>query len=76
VLAGGEVVGINNTSNHDGGQCTLNNPCEMARDGVITTHKKIGYATETYWLTTCVTPGNHLDLDHSGCLLPRPDPRR
>jgi hypothetical protein len=76
VLAGGEIVGINNTSNHDGGQCTLDNPCEMARDGVITTHKGIGYATQTYWLATCITPGNHLDLNRSGCLLPRPDPRR
>jgi hypothetical protein len=76
VLADGEIVGINNTSNHDGGQCTLNNPCEMDRDGVITTHEKIGYATETYWLATCITPGNQLDLDHAGCLLPRPDPRR
>ncbi|WP_243274237.1 serine protease [Streptomyces albus subsp. chlorinus] len=31
VLSGGQVVGINNTSNHDGGQCTLDNPCEMAK---------------------------------------------
>ncbi|MEU2603641.1 S1 family peptidase [Streptomyces albus] len=76
VLSGGQVVGINNTSNHDGGQCTLDNPCEMARNGKITTHKGIGYATQTYWLTTCVVPGNKLDLDRPGCLLPRPDPRR
>ncbi|MGW4101624.1 S1 family peptidase [Streptomyces sp. NPDC004976] len=75
VLVDGKVVAINNTSNHDGGQCTLNNPCEMARNGTITTHKGIGYATQTYWLTTCMAPGSRLDLHRTGCLLPRPDPR-
>ncbi|MBB5076382.1 S1 family peptidase [Nonomuraea endophytica] len=71
-VASGEVVGINNTSNRDGGRCTLNNPCEMSRDGVITARKATAYGTQTYWLTTCVTAGNKLDLDRPGCLLPRP----
>ncbi|MFJ3365634.1 S1 family peptidase [Streptomyces anthocyanicus] len=74
VLSDGRVVAINNTSNHDGGRCTLDNPCEMARNGTITTHKGIGYATQTYWLTTCMAPGTHLDLKRPGCLLPRSDP--
>ncbi|MFE7120232.1 serine protease [Streptomyces sp. NPDC057654] len=73
--ASGEVVAINNTSNRDGGQCTENNPCEMDRDGVISVHKGTAYGTETYWLTTCVEPGNTLALDKPGCLLPRPDDR-
>ncbi|MEV4570241.1 serine protease [Nonomuraea sp. NPDC049419] len=72
----GQVVGINNTSNRDGGACTQDNPCEMDRDGVITKHKSIAYGTQTYWLTTCLATGNRLDLDRPGCLLPRPDPRR
>jgi hypothetical protein len=71
-VATGEVIGVNNTSNTDGGQCTLNNPCEMDRDGVITVHKGIAYGTQTYWLTTCVDPGNKLDLARPGCLLPKP----
>jgi hypothetical protein len=70
--ASGEVIGVNNTSNRDGGQCTMNNPCEMDRDGVISVHKGIAYGTETYWLTTCVGPGNRLDLARPGCLLPKP----
>ncbi|MEV0066138.1 trypsin-like peptidase domain-containing protein [Amycolatopsis sp. NPDC050768] len=70
--ATGEVIGINNTSNRDGGQCTVNNPCEMDRDGVISVHKGIAYGTQTYWLTTCITLGNRLDLGRPGCLLPRP----
>ena len=70
--ATGEVIGINNTSNRDGGQCLMNNPCEMDRDGAISVHKGIAYGTETYWLTTCVAKGNRLDLNRPGCLLPRP----
>ncbi|GAA4539604.1 trypsin-like peptidase domain-containing protein [Amycolatopsis samaneae] len=73
--ASGEIVGINNTSNREGGQCTENNPCEMDRDGVITVHKGIGYATQTYWLTTCAGHGNRLDLGKRGCLLPKPGQR-
>jgi hypothetical protein len=68
----GEVIGINNTSNRDGGQCLMNNPCEMDRDGAISVHKGIAYGTETYWLTTCVAKGNRLDLSRPGCLLPKP----
>jgi hypothetical protein len=68
----GEVVGINSTSNRDGGRCTLDNPCEMSRDGVITARKATAYGTQTYWLTTCVAAGNKIDLDRPGCLLPRP----
>ncbi|MEV4372810.1 serine protease [Nonomuraea sp. NPDC049637] len=71
----GKVVGINNTSNHDGGRCTLDNPCEMNRDGVISVRRGIAYGTQTYWLATCVSAGNRLDLERPGCLLPRPDPR-
>ncbi|MFB7600912.1 serine protease [Streptomyces sp. NPDC056160] len=76
VLADGKIVAINNTSNHDGGQCTLDNPCEMARDGAISVHRGTGYATATYWLAACTVPGNRLDLNRAGCLLPRADLRR
>lgn len=70
--ATGKVVGVNNTSNRDGGTCTENNPCEMDRQGHLTVHKGTGYGTQTYRLTTCVAPGNTLDLTLPGCLLPRP----
>jgi hypothetical protein len=66
----GELIAINNTSNRDGGQCTENNPCEMDRYGNISVHRGIAYATQTYWITTCLTPGNRLDLTKPGCLLP------
>ncbi|RKT54769.1 S1 family peptidase [Saccharothrix australiensis] len=70
--ASGQVVAINSTSNREGGQCTLDNPCEMDRDGVITVRKGSSYATQTYWLTTCMGAGNKLDLGRRGCLLPEP----
>nr|WP_042187297.1 serine protease [Kibdelosporangium sp. MJ126-NF4]CEL17971.1 hypothetical protein [Kibdelosporangium sp. MJ126-NF4]CTQ90801.1 hypothetical protein [Kibdelosporangium sp. MJ126-NF4] len=70
VVSGGKVVGIHNTSNREGGQCTENNPCEMDRSGVVSARKGAGYATQTYWITTCVRPGNRIDLAKPGCLLP------
>lgn len=74
--AGGKVVGVNSTSNTEGGQCLLDNPCEMDRNGTITVRKGASYGTQTYWLTTCMAPGNVLDLEQPGCRLPRPDPRQ
>lgn len=66
-----QIVGINNTINEDGEQCTLDNPCEVDQNGNITVHQGIGYAQETYWLNTCLDAGNVLDLDRSDCKLPK-----
>lgn len=68
--ATGQVVAINNTTNEDGEQCTLNNPCEVAADGTVTVHQGIGYAEETYGLATCIQ-GSTIDLG-SPCPLPQP----
>lgn len=65
----GEIVGINNTNNDDGQQCTLNNPCEVNADGTITVIQGQGYGQETYWIVTCETPARTFDLDQPGCLL-------
>lgn len=67
-----KIVGINNTINEDGQQCTLDNPCEVDQNGNITVHKGIGYAQETYLLNTCLDAGNVLDLNRSDCALPKP----
>ncbi|MDF5751244.1 serine protease [Spongiactinospora sp. TRM90649] len=71
----GQVIGVNNTSNRTGGRCTMDDPCEMNRDGAIAVRKGTAYGTQTYWLTTCLGAGNRLDLNRPGCLLPRPDTR-
>lgn len=70
--ASGQVVGINNTGNEDGGMCTLNNPCEVADDGTTTVLPGQSYGQQTYWFTTCVTAGRTIDLAKSGCLLTKP----
>jgi hypothetical protein len=66
----GKIIGVHSTSNRDGETCTENNPCEMDRYGRITVRQDNGYGTQTYWITTCLTRGNGLDLNRPGCLLP------
>ncbi|WP_067468213.1 S1 family peptidase [Actinomadura macra] len=67
----GRVVGVNNTGNDDGKRCTLNNPCEVDRDGGVTVRKGIHYAQQTYLLARCLSRGNDVLLGKS-CALPRP----
>jgi V8-like Glu-specific endopeptidase len=66
-----QIVGINNTTNESGQRCTLDNPCEVDKNGNVTIHKGIGYAEETYLLDTCIDSGNVLDLNRSDCTLPK-----
>ncbi|MET7638212.1 serine protease [Streptomyces sp. NPDC005438] len=70
--ATGKVVGVNNTSNEDGEECTMNNPCEVDENGEVTIHQGIGYAQQTHKLVGCVAEGNKIDLDKEGCELPKP----
>jgi hypothetical protein len=68
----GEIVGINNTGNDNGGSCTLNNPCEVDESGNVTVHPGQSYGEQTYWFTTCLDASNTLDLNTPGCLLAKP----
>jgi hypothetical protein len=68
----GAVIGVNNTINESGQMCTLDNPCEVNADGTTTATKNQGYGQETYWITTCLTAANAIDLSTAGCLLPKP----
>jgi V8-like Glu-specific endopeptidase len=74
VIAAGTriIVGVNNTTNENGGQCTINNPCEKDNKGAITVHEGIGYAQETYWIYSCLDKNNQLDTSVAGCMLPKP----
>ncbi|GLZ03206.1 serine protease [Actinomadura sp. NBRC 104412] len=69
-----QVIGVNNTGNEDGERCTLNNPCEVARDGTVTIRKGIGYGQQTYLLARCLGRGGDVVLGGS-CRLPRPASR-
>lgn len=71
-VATGEIVGINNTANDDGGVCTLNNPCEVASNGTVTATQGLRYGQQTYWFTTCLTTTRTINLNQAGCLLTRP----
>jgi V8-like Glu-specific endopeptidase len=64
------VIGINNTGNESGRKCTLNNPCEIDASGNITYQKGNSYGEQTFWIYSCLTADNQIDLSKQGCLLP------
>lgn len=68
----GKVVAVNNTGNESGQSCTMNNPCEVDETGAVTVRQGINYAQETYQIIPCVGPGNVIDLNRAGCVLPKP----
>ncbi|MFI7064480.1 serine protease [Kribbella sp. NPDC050124] len=72
----GEVIGVNNTGNEDGERCTVNNPCEVDADGNITVDQGAAYGQQTWWIYTCLTANRAIDLNKSGCQLPKPAARR
>ncbi|WP_427884968.1 S1 family peptidase [Kribbella sp. GL6] len=72
----GEMIGINNTGNEDGERCTVNNPCEVDANGNVTVDQGAAYGEQTWWLYTCLTADRAIDLNKSGCELPKPARRR
>jgi V8-like Glu-specific endopeptidase len=71
----GEVIGINNTGNEDGEECTINNPCEIDESGNKTVRKGRSYGQQTYLFYGCLSaPGSaeRFDLKKPGCELPKP----
>ena len=70
--ASGKVVGVNNTMNESGEECTMNNPCEVDESGKTTVREGIGYGQQTYLIAPCVAEGNKIDLGREGCALPKP----
>jgi V8-like Glu-specific endopeptidase len=70
--ATGKVVAVNNTGNEDGERCTDNNPCEVDANGNVTVREGINYAQEIYSIPACFTTRNQLNLNASGCTLPKP----
>ncbi len=66
------VIAINNTTNEDGQNCTMNNPCEVTKDNEVSIKKGIGYAQATHWVYSCLNEKRKIDLSIQGCLLPKP----
>ncbi|GAB3875186.1 serine protease [Kibdelosporangium lantanae] len=70
LLSGNTVVGIHNTGNDSGEQCTDDNPCEVAADGTVTSTRGRGYGQQVDQIAACFT-GSRLDLNRYGCSLRR-----
>ncbi|MEV7570661.1 trypsin-like serine protease [Streptomyces tanashiensis] len=64
---GETVVGINNTHNRDGEQCTDNNPCEVGRDGSVTAVQGRSYGQQVHQIAACLTAGSRWKLTRPGC---------
>ncbi len=63
------IVGINNTGNENGDECTMNNPCEIDLKGGVIFKKGWSYGQQTYWIYSCLDADNNLDLSLKGCQL-------
>jgi V8-like Glu-specific endopeptidase len=66
------VVGINNTGNESGDECTMNNPCEVDANGNITVLKKASYGQQTYNFYSCLTVDFKIDTSLATCELTKP----
>lgn len=66
------VVGVNNTGNESGKQCTMNNPCEIDENGQVTAEKGVSYGQQTYLTYTCLRADFNIDLNLPGCKLAKP----
>lgn len=73
LIAKGEkrVVGINNTSNESGEECTLNNPCEVSANGNVHAQKGVRYGQQSFNVYNCLTVDFKFDLSRSTCDLPK-----
>lgn len=66
-----KVIGVNNTGNDSGGHCTMNNPCEVDEQGNKKAYEGVSYGQQTYWVYSCLTANNEINLLKEGCLLPK-----
>ncbi|RJQ77281.1 serine protease [Pseudonocardiaceae bacterium YIM PH 21723] len=64
-----QVIGVHNTGNDDGQQCTNNNPCEVDEQGNITVHHNQKYGQQTYQLYGCLAEHSEIDLSRAECAL-------
>ena len=69
---GTTVVGVHNTHNDDGAECTDDNPCEVSPDGTVTSVKGRAYGQQVDMIAACLTTGSTLDLSRADCTLTRP----
>lgn len=66
---GSTVVGVHNTHNRNGEECTDNNPCEVDGDGDLSFEQGRAYGQQVHMITNCLTAGSELDLAQPDCTL-------
>ncbi len=66
------VVGVHNTHNVAGEQCTDDNPCEVGPDGTTTAVQGRAYGQQVHLVAACLGRGSRLDLHRPDCALTRP----
>jgi len=73
VLAAGTktVIGVNNTGNESGQECTMNNPCEVDEDGKVFFEKGKSYGQQINLIYGCLGADHKVDLTLETCKLPR-----
>ncbi len=71
-LKNGRVVGMHNTVQGNGKQCTLNNPCEVDEDGTISTYPWKQYSQRLKEITSCFKENGEFDLYLKACRLEKP----
>ena len=64
------VIGINNTSNAGGRNCSSNNPCEIEGEEIIV-RRGVRYGQQTYKIYSCITPDFTFDFKQPDCDLVR-----
>jgi hypothetical protein len=64
-----EIIGINNTGNESGQQCTMDNPCEVDAEGKILAEKGVSYGQQTSWIYGCLNAAHEVDVNVAGCRL-------
>jgi V8-like Glu-specific endopeptidase len=72
IIASGtdKVIGINNTGNESGRKCTMNNPCEVSKDGTVIAQKGVSYGQQIALFYSCLDSQLRLDLKIPTCQLP------
>jgi V8-like Glu-specific endopeptidase len=63
------VIGVNNSGNESGRECTMNNPCEVDPNGNVSVIKGASYGQQTYWFYDCLTSDFQIDPSLAGCRL-------
>lgn len=65
----GLIVGVDNTGSDAGKRCVLDNPCEIAADGTISTRRGAEYGQRVDLIRTCVDAAGLFSIDRPGCAL-------